>query len=232
MIPLYDENPVKNNSYVRMIILIICLTVFLYQQGSNNNQFLIYYFGFKPASLFSEIDFPTFTPVLTLFTSMFMHSGWMHFLGNMLYLWIFADNVEDKMGKKKFIFFYTLCGLIAAISQAAINIESQIPMIGASGAIAGVLGSYMYFYPKAKILVLIPFLIFFTIRVPAYILLLIWFFLQFYNFAINDMDSSVAWLAHIGGFVTGYLYSRINYSKVKFLKGKSKLLIKKKGPWG
>tara|TARA_Y100000589_G_scaffold295809_1_gene302504 strand:- start:1302 stop:2000 length:699 start_codon:yes stop_codon:yes gene_type:complete len=231
MIPLYDENPVKNRSYVRVIILIICLIVFLYQQGSNENQFLIYYFGFKPASLLGEINYPTFTPMLTLFTSMFMHSGWMHFLGNMLYLWIFADNVEDKMGKKKFIFFYISCGLVAAISQAIINIESQIPMIGASGAIAGVLGSYMYFFPKAKILVLVPFLIFFTIKVPAYILLLIWFLLQFYNFAINNIDSSVAWLAHIAGFATGYLYCKIYYKNVEVLKGKTKLLPKNKGPW-
>ncbi len=231
MIPLYDENPVKNKSYIRAIILIICTIVFICQITSSNNEFLIYYFGFKPASLFGDVNFPTLNPILTLFTSMFMHGGWMHFLGNMLYLWIFADNVEDKMGKKKFILFYVLSGFIAAISQAIINLDSNIPMIGASGAIAGILGSYMYLYPKAKVLVLIPFLIFFTIRLRAYILLIIWFFIQFFNFTTNSVES-VAWLAHIGGFVFGYFYCLLNFKKKLVKKGKSKLLMRKKGPWG
>ena len=153
MIPLYDENPVKNKSYIRLFILIICSLVFIYQITSNSFNSLVFYFGFKPASLFGESEFKTFIPIMTLFTSMFMHGGWMHFLGNMLYLWIFSDNIEDKMGRKNFIVFYLSCGIVAAISQAFANINSQIPMIGASGAIAGVLGSYMYLYPKAKVLV-------------------------------------------------------------------------------
>tara|TARA_B100000989_G_scaffold297952_1_gene285411 strand:- start:4535 stop:5233 length:699 start_codon:yes stop_codon:yes gene_type:complete len=231
MIPLYDENPVKNKSYIRLFILIICSLVFIYQITSNSFNSLVFYFGFKPASLFGESEFKTFIPIMTLFTSMFMHGGWMHFLGNMLYLWIFSDNIEDKMGRKNFIVFYLSCGIVAAISQAFANINSQIPMIGASGAIAGVLGSYMYLYPKAKVLVLIPFFIFFTVKISAYVLLLVWFFLQFFNLTASGNDTSVAWIAHIGGFVYGYLYSLIKYKKNKSIKGKSKLIIKKKGPW-
>jgi len=228
MIPLYDDNPTKNTSYIRLIILITCLLVFLTQQTSDNNNQLIFFYGFKPASFFYDYNKPTFIPILTIFTSMFMHGGWMHFLGNMLYLWIFADNVEDIMGRKKFFFFYLSSGVFAAILQASINIESTIPMVGASGAIAGILGSYLYVYPKAKILVLIPFIIFFTIRIPAYILLVFWFFLQFYNFGLSGGISSVAWLAHIGGFIFGYFYSVLTIKKKK--KGKSFFAKKNNGP--
>ena len=154
----------------------------------------------------------------------------MHFLGNMLYLWIFADNVEDKLGIKRFIFFYLLSGIFASLTQAFFNFNSEVPMIGASGSIAGVLGAYLYFFPKAKVLVLIPFFIFFTVKVSAYILLIFWFLFQFLN--LSNVDSSVAWLAHIGGFIFGYLFavfSRTNNTKKK---GKTIFLDKnEKGPW-
>ena len=231
MIPLYDENPVKNRSYIRLLILIICTIVFFFQITSPQNQSIIYYFGFKPASLFYHLDLPTFNPLLTIFTSMFMHGGWVHFLGNMLYLWVFADNVEDNMGQKKFIYFYFLCGCFAAISQAIINLKSNIPMIGASGAIAGILGSYLYLYPKAKVLVLVPFIIFFTTKIQAYILLIFWFFLQFINLIITGNNSSVAWVAHIAGFAFGYLYSKIFLKKKHTKKGTSIFLDKKNRPW-
>ena len=154
----------------------------------------------------------------------------MHFLGNMLYLWIFADNVEDKMGSKKFILFYILSGVVASISHGLLDINSNIPLIGASGAIAGVLGAYLHLFPKAKVLVLIPFFIFFTIRVPAFILLIFWFLFQFLN--LGNQESNVAWVAHIGGFVFGLLYSYIFNNKIKKTttkKGKSVFL--KRGPW-
>ena len=153
----------------------------------------------------------------------------MHLIGNMMYLVIFADNIEDVFGKKKFILFYLFSGIFASFSQALLNLSSDIPMIGASGAIAGVLGAYLFYFPKAKILVLVPFFIFFTLRIPASILLIFWFIFQFLN--LSNIESSVAWMAHIGGFIFGYIFSIINGKKPIQKKGSSIFLNKKKGPW-
>lgn len=229
MIPLKDENPTKKKCYTRFIILFICVVVFFFQISSHETNLITYYFGFKPASFFNNFDKPTFSPALTLMTSIFMHGGWMHLIGNMMYLIIFADNVEDVFGTKKFILFYLLSGIFASFSQAFMDFSSEIPMIGASGAIAGVLGAYLFYFPRAKILVLIPFFIFFTIRVPASILLIFWFVFQFLN--LSNVESSVAWMAHIGGFVFGYIFSIINGKKPSSKRGSSIFLKKKKGPW-
>ena len=229
MIPLKDENPTKKKCYTRFIILFICVVVFFFQISSHETNLITYYFGFKPASFFNNFDKPTFSPALTLLTSIFMHGGWMHLIGNMMYLIIFADNVEDVFGTKKFILFYLLSGIFASFSQAFMDFSSEIPMIGASGAIAGVLGAYLFYFPRAKILVLIPFFIFFTIRVPASILLIFWFVFQFLN--LSNVESSVAWMAHIGGFVFGYIFSIINGKKPSSKTGSSIFLKKKKGPW-
>ena len=229
MIPLKDENPTKNRCYLRYVILFICLVVFFFQISSSQSNLMTYYFGFKPASFFNNFDKPTFFPVLTLFTSLFMHGGWMHLIGNMMYLVIFADNIEDVFGKKKFILFYLFSGIFASFSQALLNLTSDVPMIGASGAIAGVLGAYLFYFPKAKILVLVPFFIFFTLRIPASILLIFWFIFQFLN--LSNIESSVAWMAHIGGFIFGYIFSIINGKKPIQKKGSSIFLNKKKGPW-
>lgn len=231
MIPIKDDNPTKNKTYVRIIILMICSLIFIIQISSDNTDLYTYYFGFKPASFFNNFNFPTFIPFLTIFTSMFMHGGWMHFLGNMLYLWIFADNIEDVLGPKRFIIFYLMSGIFASISQAFVNLDSSIPMIGASGAIAGVLGSYLYLFPKARVLVLVPFIIFFTIRIPAFLLLIFWFVFQFMN--LGALGSNIAWIAHIGGFTFGFLYSFLFISKPKNTnnkKGRS-IFLGKKGPW-
>ena len=230
MIPLKDDNETQNKCYARLIILIICTLIFLSQILSPNNNYWIYYFGFKPLSLYQNVTYPSFPGFLTLITSLFLHGGWMHFLGNMLYLWIFADNVEDKLGIRKFIFFYLISGIFASLTQAFFNISSEVPMIGASGSIAGVLGAYLYYFPKAKVLVLIPFFIIFTIKVQAYVLLIFWFLYQFLN--LSNVDSSVAWLAHIGGFVFGYFFAIVNKNKKERKKGKTIFLNKdKKGPW-
>ena len=229
MIPLKDENPTKKKCYTRFIILFICVMVFFFQLSSHETNLITYYFGFKPASFFNNFDKPTFSPALTLLTSIFMHGGWMHLIGNMMYLIIFADNVEDVFGTKKFILFYLLSGIFASFSQAFMDFSSEIPMIGASGAIAGVLGAYLFYFPRAKILVLVPFFIFFTIRVPASILLIFWFVFQFLN--LSNVESSVAWMAHIGGFVFGYIFSIINGKKPSSKRGSSIFLKKKKGPW-
>ena len=229
MIPLKDENPTEKKCYTRYIILFICVIVFFFQISSSQSNLITYYFGFKPASLFNSFENPSFPPLLTLITSIFMHGGWMHLIGNMMYLVIFADNIEDVFGTKKFIVFYFLAGVFASLSQALLNLSSEIPMIGASGAIAGVLGAYLYYFPRAKILVLVPFFIFFTIRVPASILLIFWFIFQFLN--LSNIESSVAWMAHIGGFIFGYIFSIINGKKPIQKKGSSIFLNKKKGPW-
>ena len=227
MIPIKDDNPTSKTSIVRWLILIICSIVFFLQITSIENREYIFYFGFKPASLFnSEFNFPSFSPILTIFTSMFMHGGWLHFLSNMLYLWIFADNIEDRVGSYKFILFYLICGLIAAITQYFGDTSTSVPMIGASGAIAGILGAYIYLFPKVQITVIVPLVIFFfTVRLSALIVLGFWFFIQFINVAIISNESSgVAWLAHIGGFITGLFYSIIFIKKRSHIKGKSKLI--------
>ena len=230
MIPLKDENETQKKCYIRLVILIVCALVFFSQILSPNNNYWIYYFGFKPLSLFQNVTYPSFPGYLTLITSLFLHGGWMHFLGNMLYLWIFADNIEDKLGTKRFVIFYLISGIFASLTQAFFNFNSEVPMIGASGSIAGVLGAYLYFFPKAKVLVLIPFFIFFTVKVPAYILLIFWFLYQFLN--LSNVDSSVAWLAHIGGFIFGYFFAVFSKSYNVGGKGKTVLLDKdEKGPW-
>ena len=230
MIPLKDENETQKKCYIRLVILIVCALVFFSQTLSPNNNYWIYYFGFKPLSLFQNVTYSSFPGYLTLITSLFLHGGWMHFLGNMLYLWIFADNVEDKLGAKRFVCFYLISGVFASLTQAFFNFNSEVPMIGASGSIAGVLGAYLYFFPRAKVLVLIPFFIFFTVKVPAYILLIFWFLYQFLN--LSNIDSSVAWLAHIGGFIFGYFFAVFSKSYNLEEKGKTVFLDKdEKGPW-
>ena len=144
-------------------------------------------------------------PTLTVFTSMFMHGGWMHLIGNMLYLWIFGNNIEDSMGHVRFVIFYLLCGVAAVFAQALPNTDSTIPMIGASGAISGVLGAYLLLFPRAHVLVLIP-LGFYahTTRLPAMVVLGFWFLLQLLNSALADPgQGGVAFGAHIGGFIAG-----------------------------
>jgi membrane associated rhomboid family serine protease len=152
-------------------------------------------------------DLELVPPSVTILTSMFMHGGWMHLIGNMLYLWIFGDNVEDSMGHGRFIVFYLLCGVAAALAQAIPEPNSQIPMVGASGAISGVLGAYLLLHPHARVLVAVPFgFILHTMRLPAGIVLALWFGLQlFSNLMTQPGEGGVAFRAHIGGFVAGML---------------------------
>lgn len=141
-----------------------------------------------------------------LTTTMFLHGGWMHLLGNMLYLWIFGDNIEDRMGHVKYLIFYLIAGYVATLTHAYLLPSSTIPMVGASGAIAGVLGAYLILYPRAKVLTLLPIFIFITfVRIPALLFLGFWFILQVINQTmVSSPDAqSVAWWAHIGGFVAG-----------------------------
>ncbi len=207
MIPLKDENPTKKKCYTRFIILFICVVVFFFQISSHETNLITYYFGFKPASFFNNFDKPTFSPALTLLTSIFMHGGWMHLIGNMTYLYIFGDNVESILGHARYFSFYIFCGIGAALGQFFIEPASATPMVGASGAIAGVLGAYMIKFPKAKVHVFAVIIIFITkFIVPAQIVLGIWFIMQLSG-GLNSLGinttGGVAWFAHIGGFLVG-----------------------------
>jgi len=211
MIPLKDDNSTRNTPIITYAILGVCVVVFLLQISSKgfSDGTLFYSYGVIPASLLGTINLPTelekVPPYMTILTSMFMHGGWMHLIGNMLYLWIFADNIEDDLGKTKFILFYLLSGAAAALTQVYMDVTSEIPMVGASGAIGGVLGAYLIRYPKEKVLVLIPLGIFSQIlRIPALFVLGFWFILQFISSAMSSgQGGGVAYGAHIGGFVFG-----------------------------
>lgn len=221
MIPLRDDNPSSRPAVVAIAFIVVCVLVFLWQfsLGPQGGQRAVYALGFIPAVLLGQGQLPpelaVVPPVATIFTSMFMHGGWMHLIGNMLYLWIFGDNVEDSMGHARFVVFYVLCGVAAALAQALPEPNSVIPMVGASGAISGVLGAYLLLYPHARVLVAIPFgFILHTVRLPAGAVLLLWFGLQLLsNVMAQAGQGGVAFRAHIGGFIAGMLLIPVFKSK-------------------
>ena len=206
-IPLRDENPVSRFPYVTILIITLNVLFFLFQIFSSEGlQFLVYKMGAIPyeithfKSLTSD-SISRLSPPLTLITSMFLHGGFFHLIFNMWFLWIFGNNVEDYLGPIRYILFYLIGGLGASLTHVIFNINSQAPMIGASGAIAGVLGAYLVLFPNAKILTLIfPFFFISIIPIPAAFLLLLWFLLQILNIGLGG---GVAWFAHIGGFLIG-----------------------------
>lgn len=210
MIPLHDDNPTRLTPATTIALIAACSVVWLWQfsQPPAAQQQTIYALGLIPAVLLGESALPpdlAWVPShFTLFSSMFLHGGWMHLIGNMLYLWIFGNNVEDAMGHLRFLVFYLLCGVAAALAQTASDPSSTVPMVGASGAIGGVLGAYLILHPQARVLVLIP-LGFFTrlIYVPAFLVLGLWFVLQFLAAPMQQEGGGVAYWAHIGGFVAG-----------------------------
>ncbi len=227
MIPLKDDNPTSGKPIVTYFIIGLCVLIFLIQLSSQSYRTgqLFYSYGLIPSVLMGHnqlpIDLYVIPGWLTIFTSMFMHGGFMHLAGNMLYMWIFADNIEDNLGPKRFLIFYLLAGIGAGMTQVLMDTHSQVPMVGASGAIGGVLGAYLINHPKAKVLVLIPFG-FFTqlIKIKALYVLGFWFILQFIS-----SGGGVAYAAHIGGFISGMIL-------ILFFNKKSKKINKiYKGPW-
>jgi len=212
MIPLKDENPSDTIPIVNIFLIITNISVFIYQNYfvPGGAQPLFLQLGFIPYELshFVDINPKNLVPVpLTIFTAMFMHGGWLHLLSNMLYLWIFGDNIEDILGHVKYLVFYIFCGIAATLVHGFINIDSQIPTIGASGAIAGILGAYMFLFPRARIKTLV--IIFFFVKIvyiPAIIMLGFWILIQaisgFVEYGLRT-GSGIAWFAHIGGFITG-----------------------------
>jgi len=213
MIPLHDDNPASTKPLVSVTFLVMCVLVFLWQLslGGAAGRRAIYALGVIPAVLLGRADLPAevslVPPSLTLLTSMFMHGGWLHLLGNML-LWIFCDNVEDSMGHGRFIVFYLVCGAVAVFAQVLPQPGSLTPMVGASGAISGVLGAYLLLYPYARVLTVIPLVIWFpVVRMRAGILLAMWFGLQLLSNLLTQTgpQGGVAFRAHIGGFLAGML---------------------------
>ncbi len=211
MIPLHDDNPTDIAPLFTVGLIAACVAVFLWQLGLGEEGGLraLYSFGLVPAVLFDHVELPDalarVPATATLFTSMFMHGGWGHLLGNLLYLWIFGNNVEDRFGHLRFLLFYLLCGVAAALAQALPETTSQVPMVGASGAISGVLGAYLLLYPHARVLVVIPIGLYpYTVRLPALVVLGFWFVLQLVSqLASEPGQGGVAFRAHIGGFVAG-----------------------------
>lgn len=203
MFPIRDHNPSGRMPYVTFALIAANALVFLgywltLQSESQLNQFFTDW-GLVPANLMRGGG------LQTLFTSMFLHAGWMHIAGNMLFLWIFGDNLEDEMGHGGFLLFYLLSGLAAAFAQVAAAPSSPIPMVGASGAIAGVMGGYLLLFPKARVDVLFIFIIIFRIfPIPAWIVLGVWFGIQLFSgVAVPGDQGGVAYWAHAGGFAAG-----------------------------
>jgi rhomboid family protein len=213
-IPLNDENPTETRPVLTVGLIVANVLVWLYEWGVHGVTLSVLDYGMIPGwithgmssgtlvlgngravELIQEVPWPA-----TVLTSMFIHGGWLHLIGNMWFLWIFGDNLEDRMGRPRFMIFYLLCGIIAAVTQTLAMPGSTAPMVGASGAIAGVLGGYILLYPTARVRCLWVLIIFITtVRIPAYILLGLWFLSQFFT----PNEAGVAWMAHVGGFLGG-----------------------------
>jgi membrane associated rhomboid family serine protease len=211
-LPLYDDNPTLRTPFVTIAVIVLNVLVFLWELGLDPRAEIAmsYAFGLVPAVLFGGAELPpelaVVPPWTTIFTSMFLHGGFMHLVGNMLFLWIFGDNVEDTLGHVRFLVFYLLCGIAAALAQGLSNPGSEIPMIGASGAIGGVLGAYLVLHPHANVRVFVWILIFVRlINVPASILIGIWFVSQVLSgvATAGSQTGGVAFWAHVGGFIAG-----------------------------
>ena len=207
MFPLYDTVRSRKFPLVNLLLIIANVLAFLYeiQMGASTLQGFIFTWGLIPAHFLSD----PFRMWPTIFTAMFLHGGWIHIISNLWVLFIFGDNVEERMGSFRYLLFYLLSGTAAGLLQVYILPASTTPMIGASGAIAGVLGAYLILYPRSRIASIVPiFIIFTVIEVPAFLYLIFWFFLQVYSglFAVQGGGGSgIAWWAHIGGFIFGVL---------------------------
>ena len=218
--PLDDDNPATTKPYITVGIMIACTLVYLWQRlwlTAESAELSGYLFGVVPAVLTGaqppDAAIPQLPPALTIVTSLFLHGGFLHLAGNMLFLWVFGNNVEDAMGHGRFVVFYLLCGLAAVIAQVLPNPGSTVPMIGASGAISGVLGAYMLLYPRARVLLGLPigFLIVSLGRFPAVWVLAAWFLMQLFMGGVSFTRppganvGGIAFGAHVGGFVAGLL---------------------------
>jgi membrane associated rhomboid family serine protease len=200
MFPIRDTQPSYSKPVVTSVIIAINILIFLYEASLDpytQNAFIEQY-GLVPLHFH----------ISAIFTSMFMHGGWLHVLGNMWFLWIFGDNIEDILGHEKYLVFYLLCGVAAALTQVFFNVDSRVPMVGASGAIAGVMGAYLVKFPHSRIVTLFFFIFITFFDVPAWLMLIYWFAVQFFS-GIGSIgyatasEGGTAFFAHVGGFLTG-----------------------------
>ena len=217
MIPIRDTVPSRSVPVVNNLLIGINVVMFLVQlmQGSHFGfERFIYHYGLVPARYTSPawaVDVSHTRMIIALFTFMFLHGGWLHLLGNMWFLYIFGDNVEDRLGPLRYAVFYLTCGLVSGLSHVALNAHSTAPTIGASGAVAGVMGAYFLLHPSAKILTLIPIIIIpWFVEIPAYFFLGLWFLIQLLNASGGSGASGgIAWWAHIGGFLFGMVLIKL-----------------------
>jgi len=215
MLPLRDTIPSKHFPKASLLIILINIFVFLFEISLPKEQLMHFLnlYGMVPSHLIAQPKFDSslFFQFIPLISSQFLHGGWLHIIMNMWVLWIFTDNVEEVVGSGRFILFYLACGVVACLIQALVFPESNIPTIGASGAISGVMGAYLRLFPRSKIVTLIP--IFFyplLVQISAIFFLIYWFLLQLLSGSLSVSGESVggvAWWAHVGGFVTGFLLS-------------------------
>lgn len=225
MIPLRDRLPTRTVPFVNYALLAINVVSFLWELASIEAGYADFVrdWGFVPARFVADPR----ADAITILTSMFLHGGWMHIAGNMLFLWVFGDNVEDALGHFRYAVFYIAGGILAAGAQLFVDPSSMVPMVGASGAIAAVLAGYVTLYPKARVLVLLPIFVIITFfEFPAWLVILEWFALQLLSglgsLAVPTAGGGVAFFAHIGGFVAGLLLVRV------FMIGKQPLAY---DPW-
>ena len=215
MIPYKDLNATRSFPTVTLLLIVANAAVFLYEfllPESAATQFIYRYavipLEFKLGRNISISPGPF--PLLSVLSAMFLHGGWLHLISNMLYLWIFGDNVEDRMGSFRFLLFYLFCGVVATLAQVYANFDSKIPSLGASGAIAGVLGAYLRLFPMSKVAVLVPIFYFFrTVILPAWLVIGFWILIQVLSVHFSptgEAAGGIAYFAHIGGFVTGLLF--------------------------
>jgi membrane associated rhomboid family serine protease len=212
MFPLRDTNRSSTLPVVTTALVLLNVGLFLYELalGSALPQF-VQKFGAVPVDITGAVSEGRWSGVLSLATAAFLHGGWLHLIGNMLFLWIFGDNVEDRFGHARFLLFYLAGGVVASVSHLVSDPSSTVPTVGASGAVAGVLGAYWFLFPGARVLALVPLGFFIhTAELPARLFLGLWFALQIFSglvesAAIKGAQGGVAWWAHIGGFVFGWL---------------------------
>ncbi len=224
MVPLRDENPISITPYITILLIAINILVFIYELSLSKPELDTFFrlYAVVPRELTASFEgFPVGQPVpepLTLITSQFLHAGFLHIGSNMLFLWIFGNNIEEKLGGIRFLIFYLTCGALAALAQWFFSVGSLIPALGASGAIAGVMGAYIIRFPNAKILTLVPlFIIFFVARIPAVFYLGFWFLQQAFNgiaslgaqAQVGMEGGGIAYWAHAGGFVFGAILGPI-----------------------
>lgn len=209
MIPYKDDNPTLTFPFVTVGLIVLNVLVFAWEAVNPlGGDRIAFYFGAIPHNLMTMESSQPISPATSIFTSMFLHGGLLHLAGNMLYLWIFGDNIEDVLGHFRYLLFYLFSGIAAAYCHAAVNPDSLIPMIGASGAISGVLGAYLLLFPRARVHTLLIFGFFWqVVKIPALVVIGFWGILQLFSGILSGSShqGGVAWFAHIGGLLTGLL---------------------------